>query len=350
MVNTEIRNLMFDFALGKEIIDEGQKISNDRVNDTIKAYCLETLGLDEKSTPKKIRRAVQSESFLDLQSVIEEVVEAIVVAEIDNNEVLDQYLERVNLAEGDIQDFYVEDEALLNVSKIGKHNHDLILQKLPEGKHFTIETSTYAVKTGTDISLFLTGQRDWAKWCNAAAKSIVKAITEEAYAEIMNASSQVPATSQFNKTGALSSVTKDTFDTLIEDVAAANGTDVMIVGSKTALKKLNGLALVNWIADSQKEAYAETGYMGTYEGTALMAIPQRFTDNTLTKKLIDNDKLLIMPVVPDNKFIKLVDYGEVTLEVTERGKTKNDMQSFEIQREMGVGVIISRYFGCWTIG
>ena len=165
----------------------------------------------------------------------------------------------------------------------------------------------------------------------------------------MNASAQIPASAQFNKAGALTNVTKDTFDTLIEDVGAANGTDVMILGTKTALKKLNGLALVNWIADSQKEAYANTGFMGSYEGTVLMEIPQRFVNNDTATKLVDNDKLLIMPMVSDNKFVKLVDYGETTLEVTEIGATMNDQQSYEIQRRMGVGVVISRYFGTWTI-
>ncbi len=345
----EMKNLMLDFAMGKAIVDEGQSISAETVNDKIRAFCLEKLGLDENASPKQIKRAIKKESFLDLQAVIEEVIEAIVVAEIDDNDFLNKYLERINLTEGDIQDFYTEDDSLFSVSKIGPHHHDLIVQMLPEGKHYIPDISTYAVKTGTDISLFLTGQKNWDKWCNTAAKSIVKAITEEAYAEVMNASTQLPAVSQFNKNGTLSAATKEAFDTLIEDVAAANGTDVVIMGSKTALKKLNNIALVDWISDSQKEAYAEYGYMGSYEGTELLALPQRFADNTLTKKLIDNNKLLIMPLTNDNKFIKMVDYGELTLEVTERGETMNDQQSFEIQRQMGIGVVISRYFGCWTM-
>ena len=81
----------------------------------------------------------------------------------------------------------------------------------------------------------------------------------------------------------------------------------------------------------------------------LMEIPQRFVNNDTATKLVDNDKLLIMPMVNDNKFVKLVDYGETTLEVTEIGATMNDQQSYEIQRRMGVGVVISRYFGTWTI-
>lgn len=151
---------------------------------------------------------------------------------------------------------------------------------------------------------------------------------------------------QFNKSGSL---VKDTLDTLIEDVSAANGgADVVIMGSKTALKKLNALTDVDWRSYSQKEAVANSGILGSYEGTPLVELSQRFADNDTSKKLLSTTKLLIMPVT-DNKFVKFVDYGETTLEVTEAGETMNDQQTYELQRRMGVGTIISKYFGAYDI-
>ena len=348
-MENSVKNLMLDYAMNKEIINDGVKISADEINEKIRKECFEVLGLDEHSTRRDIARAMKKDSAIEVFAVIEQIIDSIIVAGFEDNAFFEQFVERVNIADGDANEFYVDQETFLNVAKVAGDHHDLIMQKLAEGTPFTIPTSVYAVKVGTDIRLFLTGKRDWAKWIDAAAKAIVREIMAEAYAEVMNASAQIPASAQFNKAGALTNVTKDTFDTLIEDVGAANGTDVMILGTKTALKKLNGLALVNWIADSQKEAYANTGFMGSYEGTVLMEIPQRFVNNDTATKLVDNDKLLIMPMVSDNKFVKLVDYGETTLEVTEIGATMNDQQSYEIQRRMGVGVVISRYFGTWTI-
>jgi hypothetical protein len=55
-----------------------------------------------------------------------------------------------------------------------------------------------------------------------------------------------------------------------------------------------------------------------------------------------------MPMV-DNKFVKFVDYGETTLEVTEAGDTMNDQQTYEVQRRMGIGVVITKYFGKYTV-
>lgn len=169
------------------------------------------------------------------------------------------------------------------------------------------------------------------------------------YAEFMNAGSQIPATAQFNKTGALTSETKDAFDTLIEDVSMANdNAPVVIMGTKTALKKLNNLSEVNWRADSQKESVAHTGMLGDYEGTILMEIPQRFANNNTAQKLVDSTKLFVMPLV-DVKPVKFVDQGETELTVDQIGATMDDRQTYEVQRRMGIGTFITNYFGTWTL-
>lgn len=210
----------------------------------------------------------------------------------------------------------------------------------------SIPTSVYGIKVGTDIRLFLTGRRDWNKFLEACAIAFRKKIQDEMYAEVMSTVAQTTSTAQFAKNGSL---VKDTLDTLVEDVAIANdNVPVVIMGTKTALKKLNALTDVDWRAPSQKEAVANTGILGSYEGVLLMEIPQRFADNDTATKLVDPTVLLVMPMV-ENKFVKFVDYGETTLEVKERGETMNDQQQFELQRRMGVGTITTRLFGTYKM-
>lgn len=171
------------------------------------------------------------------------------------------------------------------------------------------------------------------------------------YAEFMNVADKMPA--QFKKTGALSAETKDNFDELIEDVTMVNdNVPVVIMGTKTALKKLQGFYNsgngLNWIADSMKENVAHRGLLGDYEGTNLVEIPQRFENNNTAQKLVDNTKILVMPLI-DYKPIKFVDYGETELTVDQKGDTMDDRQTYEVQRRMGVGSVITRYFGVWTL-
>lgn len=210
--------------------------------------------------------------------------------------------------------------------------------------------SKYAVKVGKDITLFLTKRLDWIKFTDAVAKAFITKIQNTLYAEVMNGSTSLPNASQFNKSGNLDSSQKATFDQLIEDVQTANdGAQVVIIGVKTALKKLTGLADVDWASSGQKDEIAAMGRLGSYEGTALVEIPQRFKENDVTKKLIDSNTLLIMPLISDNKFAKFVDGGETEIEISERGDTMDDQRTYEVQRSMGIGVITSFYFGKWTI-
>jgi len=345
-----VKNLMFDRALNREIYDveTDRVISAEEADEKIRQVVFEKLGLSKDASPRQINRAMKRESALELFELIEEVIDVKVATGWHSNEFFNEFVEDRNLADGDAQTFYTDKEIFLDVAHVSGSHHDHIVQKLGEGTPFTVPVSWYCVKVGTDIRLFLTGRRSWSEFIDAVAKAFVKQIQEEVYTAFAGAANRIPPTSQFNKTGQIAAGTKDTFDELIEDVETANEVPAVIMGTKTALKKLNGWADVNWIAESQKEAYANSGIMGVYEGNLLVEIPQRFVSNDTGNKLVDSTKLYIMPQI-DNKFVKFVDGGETTLEVTEVGETMNDQQTYEVHRRMGVAAIISRYFGVWTI-
>lgn len=347
-----VRNLMFDLASNVEVFDEEQNrvVSTKEANDILRKAIFEELGLTEKSSPKQIKRALESEAGKQFFAVIEELIDERVATGWHESEFFNEFVETKNLADGDANEFWADDDIILTVAKVAGSNHDLTIQKLGAGKPYSVPTSVYAVKVGSDIRLFLTGRKNWGEFVDAVAKAFRVEIQNEMYTEFMGAAAQIPATAQFNKTGVLSSATKDAFDTLIEDVSIANdNAPVIIMGTRVALKKLTALADINWIADSQKEAVAHSGILGDYEGTTLMEIPQRFANNTTATKLVDSTKLIIMPQV-GTKPVKFVDYGESELTVDERGAYVDDFQTYEVERRMGISTVITEYFGTWTIG
>lgn len=244
--------------------------------------------------------------------------------------------------------------AICKFGKIIYVKQKRIMQKLNEGQPYTVPTAYYGCKVGQDIRLFVLGRKSWSDFVDAIPKAYIKMIQDMIYTKFTGAASALPLPAEFQGTGALSPDTKEDFDELIENVEMSNdNVPVVIMGTKTALKKINGIVAgtnaINWMADSQKESIAHTGILGDYEGTVLLEIPQRFADNDTSRKLIDNTKLYIMPLVDDNKFIKYINGGETSLEVTEVGATMNDMQSYEVQRLIGVGTLLTRNFGVWTI-
>lgn len=348
----KIRNLMFDLADKREIYDSTQNrvITPKEANEVLLYAVKNNLGLNEKSTDRDIKRALRKDQGKEFLEVIEEILDKRISTGWEENEFFNNFVETRSLADGDINEFITEDDVILNVAKVSGDHHDLIMQKLGIGTTYQVTLSDYAVKVGTDIRLFLTGRKDWSTWIDAVARAFRNKIQETIYEEFINAASKLP--SALKGTGTLSSAVKVSFDEIIEKVESLNQTEVVIMGTKTALKNLNALAgngSVDWVSNSQKESIAETGLLGTYEGTRLIAVPQRFKNNSTLTPMIDSSKLWIFPVVSDEsgKPVKFVDSGETILEETEIGNTMNDQQSYEVQRRMGVTTVITRYYGEW---
>lgn len=354
MFNTNVRNVMFDLAANRDIYDEaqGRVISKSEANEAIKRVVFEDLGLTEKSTDKEIRRAFAKDSAIAFFETIEEIIDVKIAYALDENSFFNTLVEQRNLKDGDANEFWAEEDILLNVAKASGSHHDLIIQTYGYGSAYTIPTAYYAVKVGSDLRLFLAGKKDWNSFIDAVTRAFVTKFQTEIATQLVNGVNMVAAPSVLTGTGALSASTKDKFDDIIEKIESTNEAPVAIYGTKSALKKLNGLAAassVDWIAESQKEMLATTGIMGYYEGATLVSIPQKFTDKTLATPVVPSDKLFIMPLVADNKPIKFVDYGESEFTTSDIGDTRDDMQTYEIQRRAGFGMVMSRYHGVWTI-
>lgn len=347
----EFKNLVFDLGLRREIYDAetNRIVSKAEANEKVLTFVHNVLGIDKHSTKKQRKRAMR-EHGRELFEVLEDVIDFKVETGFHENEFFNEFVEERNLARGDSQEFWTETDVILAISKVSGDHHDFILQTLGEGESYTVATSVYGAAVGTDIDLYLMGRRDWAALTDKIAEAFVIQLQNEMYAEVMDAGAKLPVNSQFNKTMAIEKATKDTFDTLIEDVSMANGNaEVYIMGTRTALKKLSAFADIDWVSEDQKKEMATMGRLGSYEGTTLIEIPQRFETNNVTKKLVDSKKLLIMAKTED-KFVKFVDVGDTEiLETTEKGARMDDTMKYEVQREMGIYTQISRYFGVWNI-
>lgn len=192
----------------------------------------------------------------------------------------------------------------------------------------------------------MAGKVDWANFIQKIYQAFDKKVNDMVYAAVMSAGNKVAPTNQFTKTGSLN---KDTLITLVEDVQAANGVEAVIMGTKTALSKLTALADTDWISNSMKEERNTTGRLGIWEGVRLVEIPQSFAPNDTTTKLVDNTKLLVMPLA-DNKFIKIYDEGEAQVKEVSDGDTNMDKTiEYEYQQKMGVATVIQRKFGMYTM-
>lgn len=352
---TNFKKLMFDLNHGNDIFEYDEdgiahKVSKSAANKAIRKVVMEILDLSEEDlkSRKKRRRAIKAHGT-ELFEVIQEELEFKISQGFQENEWFNTFVDSHNIALGDSIEFQIEDTSYFVVCDYSGSNHDITMQQAPANKVVSVNTSPKVIKIGKDIDLIVLGRVDFTKWIERVSASFIAYAQGLAYSAIYGAAAKLPA--QFAITGSLE---KDKFDTLIEDVATANSSDVIIVGTKVALKKINSFyggngVAIDWIAETQKESVANTGRLGIYEGTAIMEVPQRFAINDTTTKLVDNNVLLVLPRTED-RLVKFVDEGETEIiEQTDKGDNADDFQTYEISRRIGADVVLGQYFGCYTI-
>lgn len=347
----EVKNLMFD--LYRNELSEG--VTKREAEEKLRTLSQNIFGVDKNSSKRDRKRAYErhGREFFD---VIEEVVDWTVTTGLTDNEWFNQLVEYKNLANGDENLFYQDhEEVILSIARMGKRHHDTILQRLPQGKTFSIETDLYGAAVGADIDRYLLGQEDWTALVNAITRAFVIMIQDMIFAEVYNAYNLIGSAvrSRFVQSGQLNATNRSKFNKVLQNVSVANGNaPVTIFGTMVGLQELENLIKVDWIADSQKESVASMGRLGNYGRYQLVEIPQRFARNDVTRDLYRDDVLFFF-ASGDNKLISMVDVGETLIdEVTERGEANgfiDDMMKYEVQREFGIGTRLGRYFGQWTI-
>ena len=132
MLDTSVKNLMFDLGAGREIYDAeaGRVVSKAEASDAIRKACFEFLGLTKDSTDKQIKRALNSEKGTQFFEVIEEIVDTQIAYGLSESEFFNDYVESKNMKDGDRNEFWVDDEVLLTVSKVNGDHHDLKLDRV----------------------------------------------------------------------------------------------------------------------------------------------------------------------------------------------------------------------------
>lgn len=93
-----------------------------------------------------------------------------------------------------------------------------------------------------------------------------------------------------------------------------------------------------------------TGLLGMWEGTEIVELAQIW-DGTVTGDKINgrvaDDKLFIVPV-KDEKFIKLVNEGDVRVKQVSDGLTNRDMtEEYQIQAKLGCGIVMAGGMGIY---
>ena len=340
--------LMLDTAKGT--FEEG--VTAKEASAKIVSMFKEIIGVDEHASKAEVRKAIKRNQQV-LFDLIEEVVPNLLQTGWQENPFFNEFVETKNIDIGDKNVFYTEDETILTVSKVSGNHWDIDRQRLGKGASFSVETSWYGIAVYSEYERLLTGAEDFSTFVNKLYEAVDRYVNESIYQAMLSASEQLPGgtdgNGQWVKTGALDAAEKTKFLQLIEDVQMATGMEVVIMGTKTALSRLEAMQDINWISEDMKVARNTTGKIGYWEGIRLVEIKQGFKLNDTSARLVDDKQLLIMPV-GDNRFIKVVNEGQPEMRQVNDNTTNLDMTyDYRYMWKMGVGVQIGLLFGVYNI-
>lgn len=320
-----------------------QAVSKEEANAKIVEVFQNVLGIDKNSRPADVRRAVRRNQAL-VFDIIEETVQNLLVSGWGNDPFFAKYVDQRNLALGDKNEFYSEDESILSVMKVAGSHHDIVRQRLGAGKVTSIATYWCAVKVYAEFERVVTGAEDFATFVNKMYEAYDRYVKNTIYDAMVGYATAL--TGQFKKTGSL---TAENLNALCDLVSTATGYPVMIMGTRTALSKVTALQNSLYISDVMKEEHRTKGLLGMWEGKELVEIPQVFEKNKVGSYKIDNTLLWIMPMT-DIKWIKLVNEGDTQLRaITDKDTNMDYTFESEMATKLGCAVMLNSAFGVWDI-
>ena len=272
--------------------------------------------------------------------IMEEIVDIGIGEDVLNSPFIEAFVEVKNRALGDRTAWYHEG-GLLSVASFSGNHWDTNRQAVDLGEEFTLPKEWIFIHVYDELERFLLGITSLDRLMDKVYKSVNKYIQDRIYMQFQNVASSVPM--DFVRSGN----SEEKVGELCDLVQAAGGYDSLtLAGTKGTLRKLAGIIPDKMFANSQKEAKAQTGSIGDWEGNKLMVIPQTLKSGTFELALNDSQ---IFVMGGDVKPIKLGFVGDTRSDMDTTGKKNNDMTfDFQIQTCMEIGMILPPYFGMFN--
>ena len=324
------------------------------INKGVKSFSIEDTSYSAREAEEVLRQALVdanggSSEFnykalrrnkVEIFEIIEELVPKIIYTGLTGNEFWNDNVDYVNVALGDKNEFYVEDDSEFVVSVIADGIATPRRQRLTGGTKVTVDTSVHAIRIYEEFSRFMSGRIDWNELCDKVAQSFQKAIWNDIFTAFTGAvgNSNYNETTYDNTLTTYGDIDEDDVIAMINHIEAATGKTARIIGTQAALKALSASTTANFISAGAKEDIYNQGYFGKFYGTDCYKIKQVHEANGTTFALKDKEFYV---VASDDKFIKFVDEGDTIID--DRDWTENADMTIEYRmfQRWGVAVVVA---------
>lgn len=238
-----------------------------------------------------------------------------------------------NVAEGDLNEFLVEDRDLFFVATIADGTQGVRRQRLGGVTKTSIPTELKAVRIYEELNRILAKRVDFNYFISRVADSFKQKLLEEIYtlwegatADDFGGETYFPVAGTYSETALL--------DLIAHVEASAGGKPATIIGTKKALRSLQESIM----SDGAKEEWHSMGYVGKFFGTPVVCIPQRHKVNS-DEFAMSDDYLTI--ISGDEKPIKIVYEGSPLVIFGDPLRNADLTQEYFYAEKYGMGIVLS---------
>ena len=125
--NNDANDFMAFSQLLTDVARGTQAVSKEEANAKIVEVFQNVLGIDKNSRPGDVRKAVRRNQAL-VFDIIEETIQSLLITGWGEDPFFQKYVDQRNLALGDKNEFYTEDDSILSVMRVAGNHHDIVLK------------------------------------------------------------------------------------------------------------------------------------------------------------------------------------------------------------------------------
>ena len=315
--------------------------SKNEREDCVRKAIFEVLGVSEYGT-KEYRNSMRRNEALVFE-IIEEMVDNIVIdGDATRDAFFNNFAEVKNLALGDKNVFYAEGANTLALSKFSGNHFDIRRQRIDIGSEFQVEMGDYGIAIFEYFERFLAGRCDLAKLVTLAQEAINKGVSESIYTTFNDALTNLPSVFVFNGTYDETGISET-----LGHVEAYNNAVPVLVGTKTAIAKLQGKVAVDSLSNEMKAQKNALGYIEMWNGYKCLTLPQLHKKGTFDF-IFDDSKILALP--GGEKLVKVCFEGTSQVrDIAENGDNADKSVQTTITLKFGTAVAYAGTIGTITI-
>lgn len=328
--------VIYEHATGK--VTEYSNYTQSEREEAINKAFFEAIGMPNGYTNKREFKKAMRKNETAMFEIIEEIIDGIANDFDAQGALAERFTEERFLDLGDTNEFYAEGGDELEVVEYSGAHWDVERQRLDAFSSFTVTPKSYIISVYEYVDRVASGRADWSYLVSKVAEAIAKKKREIVHTTLVAGFNAIGA-QPFHYSGVYN---ENQVLSVVAHVEAGNGQKPVLVGTKTALARLQGMTTEAYGNEKNAKGFV-SNWMGyeCIELTNALDISQHA--NVGDQLQLPKDQIYV--VSGTEKFIKVVNEGaEVSRERT--GEQMADMsQELTVRVKFGVATVYNSYVG-----